>query len=253
MDWRNRIQHVNHKIAVQIFSSSLLNFGHTAYRSSFVVSPAIPMSDDDDFQEIPLTQPTQPPLKPSNSSIRPFKRPKAASPGKENALPSRKRRGCSEKEELKSKGSYLCKSIESRLLNARSVGDGNFNCGFIEESEGSNSCNSVDSRSLKSGHGGDGGGNGGFNEVLDEDFEQLDALIRLCSEGDKEPDSDGLGFGERQGNPSDGEGLVLCPLCEIDISNLSDELRQVHTNGCLDRVETEKVRLLHDFHSSISE
>ncbi|CBI20745.3 hypothetical protein VitviT2T_004525 [Vitis vinifera] len=202
------------------------------------------MSDDDDFQEIPLTQATQQPLKPSDSSRRPSKRPKAAAtaaPGKENVPPSRKKRDCSEREELKSKGSYLCDSIESRLLNARSGGDGNITCGFSEESEGSYSCNSVESRLLKSRSGGDGDGNGGFCEESDEDFEQLDVLIRLCSEGEEEPDSDGFRFREQRGSGSEGRGLVRCPLCEIDISDLNDELRQVHTNGCLDRLEADNV------------
>lgn len=209
------------------------------------------MSDDDDFQEIPLTQATQQPLKPSDSSRRPSKRPKAAAtaaPGKENVPPSRKKRDCSEREELKSKGSYLCDSIESRLLNARSGGDGNITCGFSEESEGSYSCNSVESRLLKSRSGGDGDGNGGFCEESDEDFEQLDVLIRLCSEGEEEPDSDGFRFREQRGSGSEGRGLVRCPLCEIDISDLNDELRQVHTNGCLDRLEADNVNLLDHFH-----
>lgn len=205
------------------------------------------MSDDDDFQEIPLTQPTQPCLKPSDSVPRPPKRQKAAAaaaPGKENAVPIRKNRIFSEIEVLKSKGSYSCNSIESRLLKARSGGDDNFTRGFSQESEGSYPCNSVESKSLKSRSEGDGNGNGGFHQESDEDFEQLDVLIRLCSEGDEEPACDGFGFCEQRGSGSEGGDLVRCPLCEIDISDLSDELRHVHTNECLDRVETENVKLL---------
>ena len=208
---------------------------------------AMAMSDDDDFQEIPFTQATQPRLKPSDFTRRPPKRQKAdaaAAPDKENLAPSRKRGDCSEKEILKSKGSYLCNSIESRLLNARSGGDGDIARGFSEESEGSYLCNSVESRLLEPRSDGDGDGNGGFHEESDEDFEQLDVLIRLCSEGEEEPASDGFGFCEQRGSGSEGGALVQCPLCEIDISDLSDELRQVHTNGCLDRVETENVKLI---------
>ena len=123
------------------------------------------MSDDDDFQEIPFTQATQPRLKPSDSTRRPPKRQKgaaAAAPDKENVAPSRKRGDCLEKEILKSKGSYLCNSIESRLLNARSGGDGDIARGFSEESGGSYLCNYVESRLLEPRSDGDGDGNGGF-------------------------------------------------------------------------------------------
>ncbi|GAB2276374.1 hypothetical protein Dimus_011102 [Dionaea muscipula] len=48
---------------------------------------------------------------------------------------------------------------------------------------------------------------------------QLGDLIRLCSDGG-----------------ADGFSVVVeCPLCGVDISDLSEELRQIHTNNCLDK------------------
>ncbi|KAJ0491805.1 putative sterile alpha motif domain, DNA repair metallo-beta-lactamase [Helianthus annuus] len=56
---------------------------------------------------------------------------------------------------------------------------------------------------------------------------QLDVLLDLCySEEEKEiEDEDVGGVGE----------IISCPMCGSDISNMSDEMRQVHTNECLDK------------------
>lgn len=54
------------------------------------------------------------------------------------------------------------------------------------------------------------------NAEVDSDSE-LDPLLNLCNELDQ---VDGIS--------------VTCPLCEIDISNLTEEQRHLHTNQCLD-------------------
>ncbi|KAK1393689.1 Sterile alpha motif domain-containing protein [Heracleum sosnowskyi] len=102
---------------------------------------------------------------------------------------------------MKTKGGvfkYNSNSIESRLL--RSVG----NCA-------PSVC----------------GNDGESEEIGVEDECELDVLLNLCSDGD---DS---GNGRSVDDFSDG--LIRCPLCNVDISGLSDELRQVHTNECLDK------------------
>ncbi|KAM0020454.1 putative sterile alpha motif domain, DNA repair metallo-beta-lactamase [Helianthus debilis subsp. tardiflorus] len=70
------------------------------------------------------------------------------------------------------------------------------------------------------------------SEKVDGDLEetgttQLDVLLDLCySEEEKEiEDEDVGGVGE----------IISCPMCGSDISNMSDEMRQVHTNECLDK------------------
>ncbi|XP_057957745.1 uncharacterized protein LOC131150797 isoform X2 [Malania oleifera] len=202
--------------------------------------------DDDDFQSptyaLPLPTSTstkklsssqpRPPLKPSNSntSLRSSKRLKhSINPGKEN-LPSDSDKICSSiaesqvdctsgvvsdhcericEEELKVNGGYLSNSIESRLMVTR-----------------------LDSRSVV--------GNAGLSDDESEDFEpgtQLEALLNLCSHGDVEDNSSGVDFQEH----GSGGGLVHCPLCGVDISDLSEELRQVHTNDCLDKGDSENV------------
>ncbi|CAK7352730.1 unnamed protein product [Dovyalis caffra] len=202
-------------------------------------------NDDDDFQ-IPLSQtPKQTisshkkPFKPSNNPRLPSKKPKkSTNPGKENIdpnflLPYQKTESgagdfnldenCSldfiessidcttskvgneefdsesgKKEKLEVNGGYLCNSIEARLLKSR-----------------------VDYC--------------GVNVGNEEDFEQnseLDVLIKLCTEDESEMRE------EVKVNCNGNEGsLVLCPLCGIDISNLSEECRLFHTNECLDKEE----------------
>lgn len=62
-------------------------------------------------------------------------------------------------------------------------------------------------------------------EEDDDSTAELDVLLDLCGE-EKENDSGGnVGFGE----------FVSCPMCGIDISDMCDEMRQVHTNECLDK------------------
>lgn len=65
----------------------------------------------------------------------------------------------------------------------------------------------------------------------DDEFEvgkALDALTKLCEEGDCDLQ------GEESGRNGDN-GVIVCPLCGVDISDLEDELRMLHTNDCLDK------------------
>lgn len=108
----------------------------------------------------------------------------------------------SNEEELKR--GYLFKSIEARLLNS----------------------------------------NGGFEERKEEESKEcseLDLLLKLCGEED-EVDGDALTADllRQEGCLGLDEecGLICCPLCGADISDLSGEMRLVHTNECLDKDET---------------
>lgn len=113
--------------------------------------------------------------------------------------------GCDGKGELlKTSGSYLCNSIESMLMGSR--------LGF------------------------------GCKEDV-EVGEELDLLLKLSSQVEEEDGGvNGEGF-----RPLEGDGLnddhdfvnIQCPLCGVDISGMSDEQRQLHTNECLDREETQ--------------
>ncbi|KAI3875308.1 hypothetical protein MKX03_000735 [Papaver bracteatum] len=77
-----------------------------------------------------------------------------------------------------------------------------------------------------------------LDDISVTDFElgtQLNVLMELCSDIGEELKRNG---GERNG--SDG-GLVKCPLCGTDISDLNEEMRLVHSNECLDRDEMQSV------------
>ncbi|KAM7507399.1 hypothetical protein LguiA_017852 [Lonicera macranthoides] len=163
------------------------------------------------------------------------------------------------KSKLKGGFGYSCISVESRLLKSSSVNcalsvcekdggvcendDGFDDGGQYQESEKmksklregfSYSSNSVESRLLKSSTVNCGPSvcekdgrvceNDGGSEDEFEPGTQLDVLLRLCSEVDG------------QVNSSETTS-IHCPLCGEDISDLSDELRQVHTNECLDKEE----------------
>ncbi|CAO2821698.1 unnamed protein product [Amaranthus hypochondriacus] len=65
---------------------------------------------------------------------------------------------------------------------------------------------------------------GGDDNKDEEEFEsntQFGVLMKLCSEED-----DFL--------PHDPDSVLVCPLCEIDISQWDEESRQCHANACLD-------------------
>ncbi|KAJ7966339.1 DNA cross-link repair protein [Quillaja saponaria] len=121
---------------------------------------------------------------------------------------------CDEKKELKINGGYFSNAIESKLMVSR------LDCCFNNGHGSSTDAGSVD------------------------DFEvgtELDVLLNLCSEVDEEDSTTGMAFyhhGENCLNGESGRGLIQCPLCGTDISNFSEDQRQVHTNNCLDRGES---------------
>lgn len=176
------------------------------------------------------------------------------------------------------RGSFYLMSIESRLLEPRTklcslnVEDGFGNVDLMMEEKnlksveefdfgklagcedklclkagkGGRYLNSIESRLLESRVKCDSTN----NDVCDGDFEpgtQLNVLMDLCNdigEGclndcDSSFEENGLGDESFQ---LETDGFVECPLCGADITHLSEELRQVHTNNCLDKdVATEVI------------
>ncbi|KAF5776672.1 putative sterile alpha motif domain, DNA repair metallo-beta-lactamase [Helianthus annuus] len=183
-------------------------------------------NDDDDFQDpipsLPFTQTLTKPtssikLKPSNTPInRPSKKPKKTHtlPGKENLITPH---------EFDLDPDLGLESFEPTVLcNKTEVGEKKkkLTDGFGYLS------NSIESRLSLQSRG------GCAPSKVDGDLEetgttQLDVLLDLCySEEEKEiEDEDVGGVGE----------IISCPMCGSDISNMSDEMRQVHTNECLDK------------------
>ncbi|XP_058222295.1 uncharacterized protein LOC131332223 [Rhododendron vialii] len=81
-------------------------------------------------------------------------------------------------------------------------------------------------------------------ESEEEHCTQLDVLLKLCSEkadDDRSNRSEDFSAACVRQHCGVGDSLVHCPLCGADISCLSDELRQVHTNDCLDKEEAPDV------------
>ncbi|KAI3468334.1 hypothetical protein Pfo_024997, partial [Paulownia fortunei] len=176
---------------------------------------------DDDFQDYPSpsfstasrTSSLPPRLKPHNSiTFRPpkkLKKQKPINPGKEN---------CFFDETEADLGCGL-DSIEPTLdlLNPKGVSD-NLHSSNSVESKLLNPCGEEEEKTC--------------DEEFFEGTSQLDVLLKLCGDVDE------------QGNDNardDSEGkcvvLICCPLCGADISELSDDLRQIHTNECLDLVD----------------
>ncbi|GKV00030.1 hypothetical protein SLEP1_g12792 [Rubroshorea leprosula] len=209
--------------------------------------------DDDDFQVPPtqissllppasgrlLTTASQKnPLKRCNNIHRPSKKPKRrANPGKENTVPDAQRTGSDDLHWLDE-----CCSLES-IPSSIDCSFGKVQDGYFD-SVGSDEkkelvkinqgyiCNSIESRLMRPRLECEPDvGNGSRNEDFGEESE-LDALLQLCNEvEEQEINSNG---NERNGS---GHGLVQCPLCGVDISALSEEQQQVHTNDCLDKAE----------------
>ncbi|KAJ0861511.1 putative sterile alpha motif domain, DNA repair metallo-beta-lactamase [Helianthus annuus] len=184
-------------------------------------------NDDDDFQDpIPslpfftqtLTKPTSSiKLKPSNTPInRPSKKPKKTHtlPGKENRITPHEFDLDPDLGLESFEPTVLCNKIEVCEKKTK-LTDG---FGYLS--------NSIESRLSLQSRG------GCAPSKVDGDLEetgttQLDVLLDLCySEEEKEiEDEDVGGVGE----------IISCPMCGSDISNMSDEMRQVHTNECLDK------------------
>ncbi|KAK4435776.1 DNA cross-link repair 1A protein [Sesamum alatum] len=177
---------------------------------------------DDDFQESPSlsfsavsrTSSLPPRLKPHNSNtLRPpknLKNKKSINLGKEN---------CFFDETEADLGCGL-DSIEPTfdLLNSKGIG------GCLHNN------NSLESRLLN--HRGEEVENTRDEELFEEGSTQLDALLKLCAEVD-EPGNDSY----RDDSEGKCDVLICCPLCGADISGLRDDLRQIHTNECLDKLE----------------
>ncbi|CAI9094532.1 OLC1v1030290C1 [Oldenlandia corymbosa var. corymbosa] len=225
------------------------------------------LADDDDFQDPcpsfithSKTSLTQNPLKPSNSfTNRPPKKLKPsqgiANPGKENNLIAPDDNGLRGKEfdmdwldiGLDSTGldSIGLDSIESTLDCEVS---GSFRdiepkteVGLEEEGK-PESYSTFENLGLEKCE----------VEACDDEFEggtQLDILLKLC-EADEEVEgcdkvsnfSDNEEFcreweeeEEEEQEEELGDESICCPLCGNDITGLTDELRQVHTNECLDK------------------
>ncbi|KAK6131967.1 hypothetical protein DH2020_034292 [Rehmannia glutinosa] len=193
-----------------------------ASSSSQFLNVTFPIMDDDDFQDYPSpsfstaskTSSHPPRLKPhSSTTLRPsekLKKQKPINPGKENRL-------FHETEEA----DLDCglDSIEPTLDLLIPKGDSDY----------SHSNTLVESKLLNP-----------FEEerekICDEEFyegsSQLDVLLKLCADVDEQGNDNAMDY-------SEGKCVVLicCPICGADISGLSDDLRQIHTNECLDLVE----------------
>lgn len=216
---------------------------------------ALDNDDDDDFQTPFCSQASfkkpisQKPLKPSNSlSLKSRKPPRNPKEHKDSIFNG----SCKEKIVSLESQSQLVDDYSCEVSLGLDCVDSSISCSRVDGGSGPNevgredivegmemkvkggffkyNSNSIESRLLRS------VGNcapsvckndGGSEEVGVEDECELDVLLNLCSEGD---DSD-------YGRSVDGfsESLIRCPLCNVDISGLSDELRQVHTNECLDK------------------
>ncbi|KAK7829700.1 dna cross-link repair protein snm1 [Quercus suber] len=197
--------------------------GFQSQSQSLLSSPML--DDDDDFQiPLSLTQASiRKPLKPtnSNSTRRPSKKPKRS--GKENvnvpgptATQSRKSQlhdfessdliGCSSSSSLDSIRSSIVDCTNSTATDEKK--------GLMKIS-GGYLCNSIESRLLNSAV--DNVVGGSENEM----GEDLDLLLNLGSDSQLEED------------------WVRCPLCGIDISDMSNQQRQIHTNQCLDKDQTQ--------------
>ncbi|KAI7757384.1 hypothetical protein M8C21_001913, partial [Ambrosia artemisiifolia] len=109
-----------------------------------------------------------------------------------------------EKNKLTDGFGYLSNSIESKLLSRSTGGCGPSVCENVSERV-------------------DGDLEGSFEECQEggSGTTQLDMLLDLCC-SDKEIEDD-------------DDEFIRCPLCGMDISDMSDEMRYVHTNECLDK------------------
>ncbi|GAA0167621.1 DNA metabolism protein [Lithospermum erythrorhizon] len=128
--------------------------------------------------------------------------------------------------DLKADKFYSNNSIEARLIKNRD------NVKFDEEKDCV--CN-------KENDSGDGRNNNSIEARLIKSrdnvgFDELDLLLNLCGEEGAEK---GFGYQSVCEEERDNGSVcaVCCPLCGVDISDLCDEDRQVHTNDCLDKAE----------------
>ncbi|KAJ6824071.1 putative DNA cross-link repair 1A protein [Iris pallida] len=149
---------------------------------------------------------------------------------------------CKDNVSARDEKSCLLTSSESKL--AESLKNGEFDpyedTGKLKEEKRSYYSMSIESRLLRSGTKSDSS-----NVEADcRDFDpgtQLNVLMDLCCEEGSSSSRDLLPEGNDLSFDSSEllmDGFVDCPLCGTDITGLSEELRQVHTNNCLDKDET---------------
>ncbi|KAH6760693.1 sterile alpha motif domain-containing protein [Perilla frutescens var. frutescens] len=179
----------------------------------------IAFDDDDDFQDYPSpslsatprTSSLLPPLKPRNpTAIRPSKTPKKrkpVNPGKENCIfeEAEPDLGCG-LDSIEPAFDLLNKKVVSHCTRADNLVESQILESIAEEDEGN------------------------CDEEGSEGSSQLDVLLKLCAEVDEHGADDA-------GNDPKCEVVIYCPLCGDDMSELSDDRRQIHTNECLDSVE----------------
>lgn len=196
------------------------------------ISTAYDHDDDDDFQ-VPLSQTPKftattskiqkVPLKPSNNPSRPSKKPKPVpNPGKENVIEGfyfTSDEACS-LESIPSTFDSTCQTVCDDSIRSP---EREQKREILKINEGY-SRNSVESRLLRL-RPADCGLNEESEEEEEEEDTELDVLLKLCHEN-------GV-------NCNEVDESVRCPLCGIDISDLNEELRQVHTNNCLDNSENQ--------------
>ncbi|GAV80704.1 SAM_1 domain-containing protein/DRMBL domain-containing protein/Lactamase_B_2 domain-containing protein [Cephalotus follicularis] len=179
--------------------------------------------DDDDFQ-IPLLRQA---LRIINHP-RPSKRPNRSSsksnspPAKENVAPTIDQ--CYSLDFIKS-SLELDSSLITTTSNANDVFRVDENKGLWKK-HGGYLCNSIESRLMT----------GGANCGLD-----VNANIETGEEEEEEGEeercrNDNLNSVSFREN-NEGDDLVHCPLCGVDISDLTEESRHVHTNHCLDNAQ----------------
>lgn len=199
--------------------------GFQSQSQSLLSSPVL--DDDDDFQiPLSLTQASlRKPLKPTNSTRRPSKKPKRA--GKENVNVPGPTATATATQSQKSllhdfESSDLIGCCSSSLDSIRSSIVDCTDSTVTDEKKGLMTisggylCNSIESRLLNSAV--DNVVVGGSENEMGE---ELDLLLNLCADSQQEED------------------LVRCPLCGIDISDMSNQQRQIHTNQCLDKDQTQ--------------
>ncbi|XP_010917472.3 uncharacterized protein [Elaeis guineensis] len=170
--------------------------------------------------------------------------------------------GCDERIEITEEKSRCLTSVESKVVQN----------GEKQETElmlykGSHYSMSIESRLLESrakspfcrGEGEEKGGSFEGNDC--EDFEpgtQLNELMNLCCEmGEEGNSNDGVTLSEENDfgvrTPKlQWNGIMECPLCGSDITDMSEEMRQAHTNKCLDKDENLEVPVsIHEINSNL--
>ncbi|XP_044463163.1 DNA cross-link repair protein SNM1 isoform X1 [Mangifera indica] len=188
---------------------------------------AVAFDDDDDFQ-VPLTQTPKIttsaskkrriPFKPSNNLHRQSK--PSSNPGKENVDPNIEGFYFNADENCSLESIPSSIDCSYKITSSHRSPDCGDKKGILKKNEGY-SRNSIESRLLRSRT-----ENCNLNGESEDDSE-LDVLLQLCEEVNDDY------------NEVEVDGLVQCPLCGVDISDLSEDLRQVHTNDCLDKCENQ--------------